>query len=173
MSLQTRAIHGACVAVVVTAMSVYAAAADAAPAPDAIWHYTSQEAANMQVVLRWSRLLFSGHPGEAFQRYVSKRFVEHSHLVTSRLKDGQAGYAQALAFLTQDLGAAPAEASDSESTDTPAPPQKALPTLVADGDMVTLYSRIGADIFRVQNGKITDHWDATPQRRVVLPGQSQ
>ena len=140
MSLQTRAIHGACVAVVVTAMSVYAAAA---PAPDAIWHYTSQEAANMQVVLRWSRLLFSGHPGEAFQRYVSKRFVEHSHLVTSRLKDGQAGYAQALAFLTHDLGAAPAKASDSESTDTPGPPQKAPPMLVADGDMVShgIYDR--------------------------------
>jgi len=171
MSHQTHVIRGAGVAIAATAMSIYAMAAVAAP--DAIWHYTPQEAANMQVVLQWSRLLFSGHPRDAFQRYVSKRFVEHSHLVTSRLQSGHAGYAQALAFLTHDLGAAPAKAVGSKRTSVAVTPQKPLPVLVADGDLVTLYSRIGADIFRVKDGRITDHWDATPRRRVVLAGQSQ
>jgi len=171
MSHQTRVIRSAGVAIVATAMSICATATVAAP--DAIWHYTPQEAANIQVVLHWSRLLFSGHPTEAFQTYVSKRFVEHSHLVTSRLPGGHAGYAQALAFLTHDLGAAPAKASGSKRMSAAVTPQKASPILVADGDLVTLYSRIGADIFRVKDGRITDHWDATPQGRVVLPGQSQ
>ena len=36
------------------------------------------------------------------------------------------------------------------------------PTMATvDGEMVTMYGR-GVDIFRVHDGKITDHWDASP-----------
>ena len=36
-----------------------------------------------------------------------------------------------------------------------------------DGEMVTMYGA-GVDVFRVVNGKITNHWDASPGKSVVI-----
>jgi predicted SnoaL-like aldol condensation-catalyzing enzyme len=40
-----------------------------------------------------------------------------------------------------------------------APAKPFVEKLTSDDDMVTASGRVGQDIYRVQDGKITDHWD--------------
>jgi len=168
--------HGLLTAVGSLAIALAAQAAE--PNGNAIFQESPQETANKQVVLAWSQLLGSGRAQEAFEKYVSKDFVEHSHLVTRHTKTGHAGYAEALAFLSRDLStngapgsAPPAATAPAAAPAAAAPTRRLAGVLVADDDHVTMYGGIGADIFRVENGKITDHWDASPPTPVTLKGE--
>lgn len=111
---------------------------------------TRQEAAAKRVVFEWNHMVMvEGKPKEAFAKYVSKDVCDHSHMVTRGKKDC-GGYDQMLngPFARN----APKKVGD----------HLEIPTMGSvNGEMVSMYGA-GVDIFRVQNGKITDHWDASP-----------
>ncbi|OTG85461.1 polyketide cyclase [Acinetobacter sp. ANC 4558] len=88
--------------------------------------------------------LFTLHDTSALKRYFSDHFIEHSPLVA----DGLAGLSQ----LVQDCPNLKHEAI----------------RVLADGDLVAIHGRfvgldehalIGFDIYRVDDGKIVEHWD--------------
>ncbi len=104
-----------------------------------------------EVVLAFYRLaLVDLHPKEAFERYAAADFVEHSSDTSGRTREST------LDFLTNMIQHAPH-------------PKWEIIRTIAEGDMVFLHVRFtpadGAppvgigEIFRVQNGKIAEHWD--------------
>jgi hypothetical protein len=50
--------------------------------------------------------------------------------------------------------------------------KKLVEELVVNDEMVTYNGRRGQDTFRVVNGRITDHWDASPMGKQSLPGEN-
>lgn len=106
---------------------------------------TPQETANKQTVEAWGALLDQGMIDEAFQKYVSRNFVDHSEMARAMAKTRNLGYTRVLAIFKVFL----AQPSS----------QKIVQKISADDDMVTVQGRLGQDIYRVRNGKITDHWD--------------
>ena len=105
---------------------------------------TPQEAAAKATVEAWGALLDQGKINEAINLYVSPYFVDHSELGRFMAK-------------TRHLGFAKTEAVFHMMVAQPGP--KMVQKITADDNMVTVRGRLGQDIFRVQNGKITDHWD--------------
>jgi predicted SnoaL-like aldol condensation-catalyzing enzyme len=113
---------------------------------------TPAVSANREVVLAFYREGLVGlQPRKAFERYVSPDFVEHK-------PDVEGGTREATILFLSDL-------------------MKGLPTArweilrtIAEGDFVFLHARFVpapgappyaiADVFRLQNGVIVEHWDA-------------
>ncbi len=112
---------------------------------------TPQETANKLVVAEYTHMSqVLGDRAAAMKLFVSTDYCNHGHLSTRGLKDC-ANYDETLASALQRQGKLPQIGDKVE-----------VPTMAtADGEMVTMYGR-GVDIFRVHNGKITDHWDASP-----------
>ena len=99
---------------------------------------SAQETAAKQVVLNWFRLVFiEGNAQEAFSAYASRDFVEHS-------RRARGGYESTLTMLSK------------------MPPRELHPQAVVNDEIVFVQSEIGKEVFRVQNGKITDHWEVNP-----------
>jgi len=119
---------------------------------------TPQEAADKKVVAGWAGLLSQGMVKEAFTLYVSKSFNDHSDMLGSMMKGQKLTWASVEAFMEKDPNFAPGAKPN---------PIKVAQVLVADRDMVTQYGSIGVDIFRVKNGKIIEHWDASPPQSAV------
>ena len=115
----------------------------------------AHERANKQIVIAWQTLLAQGKAAEAFEKYVSPQFIDHSHLLRGPANH-KAGYREALAMFSR----------------MPANNTRAFTAqaIRANGDHVTIFGGLGVDIFRVVNGKITEHWDASPSVPVNLPG---
>ena len=122
---------------------------------------TPEEAANKRVVFEWNYLTMVKHqPQEAYARFVSPSYCDHGHMET--------------------MGKRPC-ASFKENLDSyvrrhppgrVAPDEGEIPHLASvDGEMVTMYGK-GVDIFRVHDGKITDHWDASPPAAVSIPAHA-
>jgi len=105
---------------------------------------TPQEEAAKATVESWGALLDLGQIDLAFARYVSPNFVDHSELGRFMAK-------------TRHLGFAKTKAVFHMMVSKPGP--RMVQKITADDNMVTIRGRLGQDIFRVQNGKITDHWD--------------
>lgn len=99
---------------------------------------TPAESASKAIVLNWFNLTFvEGNATEAFAKYVSHDFVEHSR----RVRGNYDSTLKALAAMKA----------------------RALkPTAFVDDEIVFVQSEIGNEVFRVQHGKITDHWDVNP-----------
>ncbi|MGC3980419.1 MAG: hypothetical protein QM808_04080 [Steroidobacteraceae bacterium] len=96
---------------------------------------TQQEAAAKAVVLSWFRLVFmEGKAAEAFEKYTHREFVEHSR----RLRGDYGSTLKALSMMK---------------------PRSLNPKALVNDEIVLVQSEIGNEVFRVQNGKITDHWD--------------
>lgn len=120
-------------------------------------------------------MLGEGKVKEAFELYVSKDFVEHSHLVRALAKTDKPGYTETLAFFNREAsgqgpgGPAPKPASDAPKGGVSG--LKNAQLAVVNDDMVTQYGGLGVDLFRVKEGKITDHWDASPPRsvKIIIP----
>ena len=117
---------------------------------------TQQEAAAKKIAFQWAcGVLVEGRVKQAFAQYVSKDFCDHSHMVTAGLKPCGT-YAQTLKNFER------------MSTMMVRNGKIEFPLWAAvNGEMVTQYGA-GADIFRVHDGKITDHWDASPPVDVTL-----
>jgi len=127
------------------AMTIAAAVAAALAAAPAA--YAQPTADNRAVATDFWRLVFAGRAPEAFDRYVSPAFIEHN----PNLPDGPAG---ARAFLSRPEYMAGG---------------RTIERMAVDGDLVFVHMRsvnpetqgvtAVVDIFRLQDGKIVEHWD--------------
>ena len=129
------------------------------PAPDQFALLKSKDpklAANKKLVFdMWREVLEAGH-GELAEKYMREDYIQHNPTVAT-------GRAAFLSFLSRRK---PAEIS-------PTIKQK-LVAITAEGDLVTLafarelpdpkdpsvkYTSTWFDMFRIQDGKIAEHWD--------------
>ncbi|MGC3979726.1 MAG: hypothetical protein QM808_00520 [Steroidobacteraceae bacterium] len=121
---------------------------------------TAEETANKKVMFEWVRMnMIDRKPQEAFDKYVSKEYCNHGHM-SAGTRDC-AGYEETLKRWITNY--------------TPAlkPGEKLeIPNMATvNGEMVTMYGA-GVDIFRVKDGRVTDHWDASPAARITLKAHS-
>ena len=109
----------------------------------------AQEAKNMELVLKFYRTIFDDHKvAEAFEKYATPDYIQHSPLAES--------VPSTIQFLQSYLDATPDHWWE-------------VKRVLADGDLVALHihSRVGAadpgraivDIFRVENGRVVEHWE--------------
>ena len=116
--------------------------------PRTVYGETKQEKEAKRVQYAWYCLaVVSGKADEAFEKYVAKDICDHSHMANAGLKPC-AGYDDMLKMF-RGMGA-----------------------MMSKGDLVTQYGE-GVDIFRVKDGKLTDHWDASPPAAVALKAHDQ
>ena len=115
----------------------------------------SLEERNRQVVLAfYNEGLVNLHPRAAFERYMSEDFVEHKPDVAGGTRAGT------IAFLEGVIA------------EVPKPAWQIIRT-IAEGDLVFLHASFTpaegappyalADIFRLHDGKIVEHWDVVSQ----------
>ncbi|MGC3980616.1 MAG: hypothetical protein QM808_05085 [Steroidobacteraceae bacterium] len=116
-----------------------------------------EEAAAKRVMFDWLYMLeVERKPKEAFEKYVSKNYCNHSHISTKGKKPCFS-YEETLASWIE------------RHPEPLKPGQKIeIPTMASvNGEMVTMYGA-GVDVFRVVDGKITDHWDGSPPAEVTI-----
>ena len=110
-------------------------------------------AANKEIVRKFYDLAFNEHrPKEAALAYLTEGYVQHNPFVGTGRK----------AFIDAFAGS---ESPDESRT--------IFKRMIAEGDLVVLHSHktdkpgdrgtAGIDIFRVKNGKITEHWDVNQE----------
>ena len=105
---------------------------------------TRQEAAAKQVLINFGKLVDAGRVDTAFRLYVSPSFVDHSERARAMMHKANIGYADVIPFFKAMV-----------RPGSPPLVQK----ISADDDIVTVQGLLGQDIFRVERGKMTDHWD--------------
>jgi predicted SnoaL-like aldol condensation-catalyzing enzyme len=121
--------------------------------------YLSGPALNKKIVTDFYRMVFEPRNVDLIEQYVAPDFVEHNPTVEGG-RDALAKFIKAL----------PRPASDDIGPEVKNPPAYIL----AEGDLVTFifkrptadpkdksktYDRFTFDMFRIKNGKITEHWD--------------
>lgn len=124
--------------------------------PRTAYGETKDEAAAKKVAFTWAcMVLVEGKVKEGFEKYVSKDFCDHSHMANSGLKPC-ASYEETLKLFS---GMSSMMIKDGKIE---------FPVMATvNGEMVTQWGA-GADIFRVHDGKLTDHWDASPPMNASL-----
>jgi predicted SnoaL-like aldol condensation-catalyzing enzyme len=111
------------------------------------------EEAAKQVVLKRFKLDMEGKAMEAM-KLVSPNFTEH--MTPARMpKDGKTAYQRFMERAKQTEAKGNPPATDKKMLEFPTQAR-------ASEDLVTLFHAYGCDIFRVQGGLVTDHWDCTP-----------
>jgi predicted SnoaL-like aldol condensation-catalyzing enzyme len=128
--------------------------------------YLTGTALNKKIVTDFYRLVFEPRNADLLDQYIAPDFVEHSPAVASGRSGGDR---VALVAFIKTL---PKPGSDDIGSEMKRPPAY----IVAEGDMVTFifkeqvpdpkekskaYERFSFDMFRIKNGKITEHWDGT------------
>ncbi|MGC3982884.1 MAG: hypothetical protein QM808_16660 [Steroidobacteraceae bacterium] len=117
---------------------------------------SAAEQAAKRIAYEWNCMsMVQGKPIEAFEKYVSKDFCDHSHLLTRGRKDC-GNYEETLANFTRMVQ----QFGGGDSLEVPV-------MASVNGEMVTMFGA-GVDIFRVKDGKLTDHWDASPPARATI-----
>lgn len=126
--------------------------------PETPYGETREEAANKRVVFDWNCMtMVERKPKEAFERYVSKDWCDHGHLINKLQKP--CGSVQETLVMFNRLGGGKPLGDDD---------QLEFPLMSSvNGAMVTMYGA-GVDIFEVRNGKIVAHYDASPPRAIAL-----
>lgn len=125
--------------------------------PETAYGETPAEAAAKRLVFEWNYTnMIERKPAEAFDMYVSRDYCNHGHLSTGGRTECM-GYEETRTRWMRNYGQ-PLKAGEKVE----------VPYMAAvNGEMVTMYGE-GVDIFRVHDGKVTDHWDASPPARVTL-----
>lgn len=156
-------------AALITAGTIHTAAADMIPieqakamcdrgdtGPRTVYGETKDEAAAKKIMVTWTCMtLVQGKVKEAFERYVSKDFCDHSHMANAGLKPCS-DYAEVERMFTRMSKMMVHDGKIEFPT-----------SAVVNGELVTQYGA-GVDSWRVHEGKITDHWDASPAVAVTL-----
>ncbi|MGC3981287.1 MAG: hypothetical protein QM808_08520 [Steroidobacteraceae bacterium] len=121
---------------------------------------TAEEAANKKLVMEWMYMQqVEGKPKEAFEKYVSKNYCNHSHM-TAGMDRKCASYDEMLAKALKAPNTMGAEMWKNNSW-----------VASVNGEMVTVFGVGGGiNIFRVADGKVTDHWDASPPIAISIKG---
>jgi predicted SnoaL-like aldol condensation-catalyzing enzyme len=124
--------------------------------PRTVYGETKDEAAVKKIMVTWTCMtLVQGKVKEAFALYVSKDFCDHSHMANAGLKPCS-NYDEVERMFTR-MSVMMVHDGKIE-----------FPTsAVVNGELVTQYGA-GVDSWRVHDGKITDHWDASPAVAVTL-----
>ncbi|MGC3980391.1 MAG: hypothetical protein QM808_03940 [Steroidobacteraceae bacterium] len=119
--------------------------------PEGPFGETPAETANKKVLFDMVyTMMVERKPREAFEKYVSKDYCNHGHLAT-RMERECSTYEEQLSRWEKEYGKPLTKGEKIE-----------MPNMATvNGEMVTMFGE-GIDIFRVHNGKITDHWDASP-----------
>lgn len=118
--------------------------------PRTTYGETKEEAAAKKIAFQWAcGVLVEGKAKEAFEKYVSKDFCDHSHMANAGLKPC-ATYDETMKMFSGMAGMM----TKNGKIEFPV-------VATVNGEMVSQYGA-GVDIFRVHDGKITDHWDASP-----------
>ena len=129
--------------------------------PRTVYGETKEEKEAKRIQYAWYCLgVVNGKADEAFEKYVAKDVCDHSHMANAGLKPCSS-YDDMLKMF-RGMGAM---MSKGESLEFPI-------YSTVNGDLVTQYGE-GVDIFRVKDGKITDHWDASPPADVALKAHDQ
>lgn len=130
--------------------------------------------AKRQVVFGWATLLRQDR-AKAMSTYMSANFKEHPGSPNER--GAQVGPPPGAV-----PGGPPRSGGFTEAAKTPdgrrgqlkfgpkGQSQDLHMVATVDGDMVTLFWSGGVDLFKVENGKITAHWDASPQTTLTIYG---
>ncbi len=114
-----------------------------------------EETAAKKIVFQWNCMtMVERKVNEGFEKYVDKNWCDHGHLVTKG-QNRCGTFDEAIVFFNRMAGA---PLKDTDVIEFPL--QSAV-----NGDHVTMYGE-GVDIFRVVNGKLTDHWDASPAKAI-------
>lgn len=123
---------------------------------------TTEETANKKVAFAWACKVFvEGDVRGAFEQYVSKTdFCDHSHMANTQ---GAActDYEASIQLLSRMAG------HFVRNGRLDFPTQSAV-----NGELVTQWGP-DADIYRVHDGKITDHWDAAVTKSISLQSHDQ
>jgi len=129
--------------------------------PRTVYGETKDEAAAKKIMVAWTCMtLVQGKVKEAFELYVSKDFCDHSHMANAGLKPCS-NYEEVERMFTR-MSVMMVHDGKIE-----------FPTsAVVNGELVTQYGA-GVDSWRVHEGKITDHWDASPAVAVSLSAHDQ
>jgi predicted SnoaL-like aldol condensation-catalyzing enzyme len=130
--------------------------------PRTVYGETKSEKEAKRIQYAWYCLaVVNGKADEAFEKYVAKDICDHSHMANAGLKPC-ATYDDMLKMF-RGMGAM---MSKGDSLEFPV-------YSTVNGDLVTQYGE-GVDIFRVnKDGKISDHWDASPPADVDLKAHDQ
>jgi predicted SnoaL-like aldol condensation-catalyzing enzyme len=144
--------------------SLLAAASLAVTVPLLAQGYLTGTALNKKIVMDFYRVVFEPRNADLLDQYIAPDFVEHNPAVASGKSGGDR------AALVAFIKALPKPASDDIGSEMKSPPAY----IVAEGDIVTFifkqqepdpkdknktYERFSFDMFRIKNGKITEHWD--------------
>jgi predicted SnoaL-like aldol condensation-catalyzing enzyme len=129
-------------AVVLTLCAAYATTTPAAQ-PDAT-------AANKKIVVDFFNvLLVQKRPREAFEKHAAKKYIQHNPVADD-------GWDGAIKFLSDWFAKNPRAIIE-------------IKKVIAEGDLVAIHHHMrtspelrgsaAVDIFRVENGKVAEHWD--------------
>ena len=116
--------------------------------PSSLMALTKQESANKALVLKVYQGLFGDHDGSVIDKYFKKDYFQHNPMATTGAKG--------LKDFFYGFGLDKAPKSKVRFIRT-----------AAEGDLVWLYTIFNfgqgdnavVDIFRIENGKIAEHWD--------------
>jgi len=107
------------------------------------------EEANKKLVLEFHAVVLNGKNADAAPKYVAENYIQHNPRVPNGLA-GLQGFVRELSRNSQDA-------------------RVTIKRVIAEGDLVVLHSHMQrssqergsvlVDIFRVENGKLAEHWD--------------
>lgn len=117
---------------------------------------------NKAIVLAAFKHLIGERNPDVIDTYLHDSYIQHSPMV----KDGKAGLLEALHHL-QKMPPPPAN--------SPSP----VVRTIADGDYVMVHMDVAfmgkkmaiVDLYRLEEGKLAEHWDATQEQPVYAPGE--
>lgn len=116
---------------------------------------------NKAIVLAAFKHLIGERNPDVIDTYLHDSYIQHSPMV----KDGKAGLLEALQHLKK----------------MPPPPvnsQSPVVRTIADGDYVMVHMDVAfmgkkmaiVDLYRLEEGKLAEHWDATQEQPIYAPG---